>query len=112
MALLNTVADMVLQARVLTQDKTLPYRYQDDEFLTALNAAVLESKKLRPDFWMFVTPPSYTIVDATALVIPDMYRMAFVYYMVGQAQMRDEEETQDNRAAGFLQMFKAQLVGL
>lgn len=109
---LNTVADMVAHARVLTQDEGVPYRYSDNQFLTALNVAIMESYRIRPDLWLRVTTlPSYTTVDSTALTIDQRYRMAFVYYMMGMAQLRDEEETEDKRAAAFLSMFQQQLTG-
>jgi hypothetical protein len=38
-----------------------------------------------------------------------MYQTALVYYMCGIAQLRDDEETQDQRASAFIQMFRAQL---
>lgn len=118
---LDTIAQMVLHCRTLTQDKVQPYRYQDYEFVTAFNMAVMESQRLRPDFWVVATPPSIDTsaganynasTDTTPVGVDPMYRMAFVYYMVGQAQLRDEEETQDNRAAAFLAMFTKQLTGL
>jgi hypothetical protein len=118
---LGTIAGMVQHARTLTQDKTAPYRYQDYEFVNAFNMAVLESQRLRPDFWIVAIPPQIdtsaglnynAATDSTPVGVDPQYRMAFVYYMVGQAQLRDEEETQDNRASGFLAMFKSQLVGL
>lgn len=110
---LNTVADLVAHARVLVQDKSVPYRYSDDEFLTNLNSAVMESKRLRPDLWLrVVTLPSYTLVDSTVLTIDQQYRMSLVYYMIGMAQLRDEEETTDVRAVSFLTKFKTDLVGV
>lgn len=89
------------------------YRYSDNQLLTALNSAVMESQRLRPDLWLRVTSlPSYTVVDTTAVTIDSRYRMAFVYYMIGMAQLRDAEETEDSRAAAFLTTFKRDLVGV
>lgn len=110
---LDTVAEMVDQARAITNDEVQPYRYSDDDMVLALNAACLESKRIRPDMWLwpnntlpnFVAPP-----DTTPVPIDEMYRMAFVYYMCGQAQLRDEEETNDTRAATFLALFKSELM--
>lgn len=110
---LDTVAQMVAQARAITNDETQPYRYDDSDMLEALNAAVMESKRLRPDMWVaFTTLPSFLAVDTTPIVIDPMYRMAFVYYMCGQAQLRDEEETEDTRALAFMTWFKQELIGL
>jgi len=109
---LDTAAEMVNQARILTQDLVQPYRYSDQEFLDALNTGILESKRIRPDMWPNGLPSDYLAVDTTPITIDPMYRMAFVYYMCGQAQLRDEEETQDTRAVMLLQMFYKQLMGL
>lgn len=121
---LDTVADMVAQARAITNDEVQPFRYADTDFVGALNAAIMESKRLRPDMWLFPilgsttlpsipTPPGYIAsTDTTPVPVDPMYRMAFVYYMCGQAQLRDEEETQDARAAALMGMFYKQLLSL
>lgn len=108
---LNTVADYVAYARVLTQDTVnSPYRYPDDDFVSALNFAIMESRRIRPDMWIGITAlPQFTTNDTTAVAIDQQYRIPFVYYMCGQAQLRDEEETQDTRAAAFLNMFTTAL---
>lgn len=180
---LDTISDYVQQARILTQDTVQPYRYPDPDFIQAFEMGALESKRLRPDLWLYNSLPSFefaqtsfaqspggislnfsslssdiqpgwsisSITNSASLpvgvtvgfinpgpvivlsggtvaaqvqtgdwfafvsaqpVIDPMYRMAFVYYMVGQAQLRDEEETQDTRAMMMLQMFEKRLVGL
>jgi hypothetical protein len=45
------------------------------------------------------------------IAIDVQYRQAFVYYIVGNTEMRDDESTQDTRAAEFMQAFKSTLVG-
>jgi hypothetical protein len=106
---LSTVAQLVALARTLTQDTVAPYRYADPDFVTALNAGLLESRRLRPDFYAGSSVPSYSTVDTTAVTIDEQYRLAFVYYMCGMAQLRDEEETQDTRAAAFMALFERSL---
>jgi hypothetical protein len=109
---LVTVQDYITEARVLLQDQVAPYRYPDDDLLTAFNMAVLDSRRLRPDLWIGVTTlPSFTAVDPTTVNIDSQYRTAFVFYICGSAQMRDEEETQDTRAAAFMTAYKNILVG-
>jgi hypothetical protein len=110
---LDIVSDYVTEARILTQDTVAPFRYPDIDLVLALNMAVLESRRLRPDLWLGVTTlPSFVLNDATPVVVDPQYRVAFLYYICGQAQLRDEEETQDTRAAAFLQMFKNHLTAL
>ena len=109
MALL-TVADFVARARVLLQDTIEEYRYSDAELVASLNEALLESRRLRPDFFLNRTVPSYDSGSpATEVEIDEQYKVSFVYYMVGNAHLRDEEDTQDQRATAFLNKFVSQL---
>lgn len=110
---LETVQEMVTTARVLLQDVDGD-RVSDAELLVGLNAALLEMRRLRPD--MFISTansvPDYAAVDSTDVDVDQQYRMAVVYYMVGHAQLRDEEDTSDARASALLQKFTAQLTGV
>jgi len=111
---LDTVSDYVTAARVLLQDQISPYRYPDPDLVQALNMGVLEARRLRPDLFLtsFSSLPSFTTNDATAVNIDPQYRVSFVYYICGQAQLRDEEDTQDARATVFLNKFVAQLLSV
>ena len=115
MPALNTVGQYVEEARRLLQDEINPYRYPDDDLVDALTLGILEARRLRADLFLplFDIPyftPSGTI-DMTAPVSMDpMYRSALVYYMVGRAQLRDDEPTTDQRAAGLMTKFTAQLL--
>lgn len=107
---LETVAKYITAARVLLQDqKDTPYRYPDVDLLNALSEAFPEAKKLRPDLFLVTPLQDFTANDSTVVVFDPMYRQALVYYMVGKMQLRDDEETQDQRAAAFLSMFQAKL---
>ncbi len=111
---LDTVGDLVTRARVLLQDSVEPYRYETSELIGGLNEACMEAKRLRPDLFLRTfnaTLPSFD-AEATPLgeVIPPEYRPTFIYYMVGNAQLQDEEENQDQRATIFLNKFVAQLL--
>jgi hypothetical protein len=109
---LDTVQDYVSQARVLLQDTVQPYRYPDPDLLTALNIGQLEARRERPDLYLTVTSvPAYTAVDSTAVTMDQQYRLPFLYFVVGFAQLRDQEEGQDARAAVFLSKFVSQLTG-
>lgn len=107
---LDTVQDFVDRARVLLQDTIEPYRYSNDELVGALNSGLLESRRLRPDFYLTASIPSYRTDDLSEEVsIDDQYKVAFIYYMVGHAHLRDEEDTTDQRATIYLNKFLAQL---
>ena len=114
---LDTVADYVRQARVLLQDTVLEYRYPDADLVDALNMAFLEARRLRVDLFMpnINSIPSFAEADiaaATAVKLDPMYRVAFLYFIVGQTQLRDEEDTQDTRAAAFLSSFSSRMMAL
>jgi hypothetical protein len=113
MPALATVQDYVTEARRLLQDQTSPYRYPDDDLVSALNLGILTARRLRPDLFLNVSPlPSFSAVDTTVFTMDEQYRVAFIYFIVGHAQLRDEEDTQDNRAAAFIGKFTTQLVTL
>jgi Family of unknown function (DUF6682) len=118
MAALDTVGQYLEEARRLLQDEITPYRYPDDDLVDALNMGLLEARRLRADLFLplFEIPwldPTKTApgTDLTQPVTMDpMYRPALVYYIVGRAQLRDDESTTDQRAAGLMTKFTAQLL--
>lgn len=59
-------------------------------------------------------PAGDTILFAPSLAvnIDPQYRMPFVYFICANTQMRDEESTEDARAANFMQMWKQAMVAL
>lgn len=108
--MLDVVSDYIDYARELLQDtKNSPYRFSDTSLVRALALSLPEAQKLRPDLFINVTIPTISANDGTAVPMDPMYRTALVYYMVGIAQLRDDEEVQDQRAAAFLGMFQAKL---
>lgn len=110
---LDTVQNYIDGARVLLQDQAVPYRYPDADLVLALNMSLLEAKKLRPDLFLNRTIPAYsTGAMGASVVVDEMYRVAHLYYVVGQAQMRDDENVQDQRAAAFLGMFQSKLLSM
>ncbi len=109
---LEVVSDYVSAASIYLQDEVQPYRYSDASIVLALSMAVMESRRLRPDLWINLALPSYTVSDTTAVPIDPMYRQAIFYYILGQVQLRDDEESSDSRAAAFIGMFNAKLTSV
>lgn len=114
MPALALVSDIITRARVMLQDLVPPFRYPDTDFIAALNEACMEAKRLRPDLYlrtMNQSLPFFTTAgdSVTEDKIPSEYRTAFIYYLVGNAQLRDDEDTEDARATVFLNKFVAQL---
>lgn len=113
---LDTVQDYVDRARVLLLDEIEPYRYPTTDLVEALNMGVLEARRLRPDllknYFRTSLPDFSTSTMSAAVPIDPQYRVAFVYYICGMAQLRDDENNQDSRSAAFLNKFVAQLITL
>lgn len=113
MAALATVADYITGARRLLLDETAPYRYADTDLMDALNYAMLEARRMRPDLFL-PDPSSITMYTATGdTVVMDMqYRMAVLFYICGHMQLIDTEDTADARASAFMARFLTQMTAL
>jgi hypothetical protein len=109
---LQTVSEVIRQARVLVQDNdAVAYRYSDAEFLDAINMALLEMRRIRPELMRsYFSAGVPTLTSADNIPVDEQYRTAVLYYTCGQVQLRDDENTQDARASQFLQKFTAQLL--
>jgi len=110
MASLDTVGKIADYARVLLQDTLEPYRYPTANLIENLNVALLDARRLRPDLFLY-TPtdvPSY-VATSEVVDIDQQYRMALVYFVAGQTQMRDEEDVTDARAMLFIAKFTSML---
>lgn len=111
---LETVANYISEARFLMQDLVVPYRYSDAQIVSALNIAVNEAFRVRPDLYQAyyeTVLPSYSA--ASPLVVVDVdrsYRMAFLYFVVGYCQLSDQEDTTDARSSQFINKFTSQLL--
>jgi hypothetical protein len=113
---LDTVQDYVDRARVLLLDQVEPYRYPTIDLVEALNMGILETRRLRPDLlksFFRGSLPDFTVgaLDAQVPIDPQ-YRVAYVYYICGQAQLRDDENNQDSRSAAMLNKFVAQMLSI
>jgi len=116
MPALETVGQYLAEARRLLQDEYAPaYRYPDRDLVEALNIGLLEARRLRPDLFLplFDVPfvdTAGTIDTSTTVTLDPMYRSSLVYYVVGRAQLRDDEPTVDQRAGALMQKFLAQML--
>jgi hypothetical protein len=109
----RSIGDTLEQARIILQDKRVPYRYETDELYVYLNNSFTEIKRLRPDIFVgrFENElPKYSEGDESKTYpLADMYFPATVTYMVAMAETRDDQSIATGRAATFLQLFTAQL---
>lgn len=111
---LDTVADFINDARVLLQDEVAPYRYSDAQIVTSLNYAFMETRRIRPDvvksFFNSSLPTYSASSPTTSVALDPQYRLAFLYFICGMVQLRDDEATQDQRASGFMNKFTSSLL--
>lgn len=123
---LITVKDYACRARGLLQDLVAPYRYPDATLIAGLNLAMGEIARVRPDMivaerYSGGAPSSIQTASFDELVfdsnspsdvvpVPAQNRMALVLFIVGYAQLHDNEDVEDARAAALLNKFIAQLL--
>ena len=112
---LQTVEDYIKDARTLLLDKIYPYRYSDHSLLTALNLALLDGRRLRPDLFVYRwgnKVPYYEAVTGQDVPMEPQFRKAFVYGLVAHALLRDQEDVQDARATIFQDTMESVLTGV
>lgn len=110
---LTSVGDILDQIRILLQDTdnsaSSGYRYSDDSIILCLNQGLVDLYRMRPDIFIdlkFIIPV-FNSADPSAIIgIEEQYISPLIFYAVGLVQARDDEQTQDARAAAFLQTFK------
>lgn len=113
--MLDNVSEYIVETRTLLQDIIAPYRYSDLELLSTLNMGLMAAYRTRADLFMGLSSssiPAYTVNDTTAVPMDPMYRTALVHFMTGHAQLRDEEDTQDSRAAALMASFRSTLLSI
>lgn len=118
----NTIAALLLEARAIMQD-VIPTgsvdgtRYTNQDLLDAFNDAMLQARAKRPDLFLGMgmrTPVPRFVVDDitnnTEFPLDPMVYPAFVYYVVGRSELRDDTFADDKRAEMMLAKFTGQLL--
>lgn len=116
---LALVSDYVADARVLLQDTVQEYRYDDISLVSALNIAMMDVRRWRPDLFLGdLTDTNFGQVGAfdvgemdTPVMVEFAFRPAVVFGMAAHALMRDAEDVQDARAQIFYNTFEYRLTG-
>jgi hypothetical protein len=107
----NTLGGVLNQIRVLLQDTdviTGKYRYPTPQIVANINMGMIEMYRLRPDIFMengFQIPTFNSLVLDDPMKIEPQYVPPLIYYTVGLTQLRDDEQTQDQRAVNFMKTF-------
>ena len=112
----KSIDDALTDARVILND-TAGDRYTDSQLVSDLNNAISMTKLLRPDlFKLGEVLPEFTIADLglgtpTDFPMPEVYYQSFVYYLSGNAELRDDEFAVDGRAMTLLSAYRRNLTG-
>jgi hypothetical protein len=115
-----TFGNLIAEARTLLQDK-LPtsggaLRYSDDEQFESINRFMFEVRWKRPDLFLPIgmrkALPVYTAAKDmnTAFPLDASAYSAFVYYLVGSAELREDTFSDDSRAVSLMNKALAQLL--
>jgi hypothetical protein len=122
---LRTFGGMILEARTLLQDK-IPttggqLRYSDDEMFESINRFMAEVRTKRPDLFLrtfgrtslrWPTFPYYSASQDMGTPFPldvSVYS-AFVFYLVGMAELREDTFSDDSRAVTMANKAVSQLL--
>ncbi len=112
----KSIDDILTDARVILNDRAGD-RYTDDDLISDLNHALSMTKMLRPDvFVLGEALPEFTTADlnqvpATDFPLPEIFAQSFVYYLAGNAELRDDEFAVDGRAMTLLSAYRRNLTG-
>lgn len=122
--LAKTIDDVISEARAMISDARVPYRYTDATMIAALNTALAEVYRYRPDAYIgnFVTASlganavtSYITGDlGLGTLFPLDTRLFFnpvVFFVAGRVELADDEFTENSRATALLNSFRAMLIG-
>jgi hypothetical protein len=125
----DTVGSYIKDVRTLLQDRIEPYRYSTHSLVRALNLALIEARRLRPDLFVgyLDAVPQFFWDGAEDSPAEDdesnptweefvpmelQFRGAFVYGITSHALARDQEDIEDERSTGFMKSFINTLTGV
>ena len=109
-----SISDALTRVReILNDEDSDEYRYSDESLIGILNVAILETRGLRPDAFVFGEAiPMYTVDDLEAdFPIPLTFYSAVTYFVAGYAELRDDEFTENGRAMLLMQKFRTDIKG-
>lgn len=104
-----TFQDVINDVRVVLNDAE-GVRYKTPELLSYANDGVQEGFRLRPDFrFGNYTASAQTYFAGDNVPFPSAYQMLLTHYVCFRAELRDDEYSQDGRAAALLSRFQAEM---
>jgi len=113
----RTYSQVIERARRILQDEdTDNYRYSDESLADAVNDALLEVRRVRPDLFISasfsVTDVDFADMANVQIPIEDFYFQTLVYLTSGYQMLRDDEFSMDSRAVNLLNKGTAQLLSV
>jgi hypothetical protein len=115
-----TIGGLLTEARTILQDVVATSggvtRYSDADLVAAFNDALLQARGKRPDIFLDMglrsVVPQYAMPAdaATAFPIDPIYYPAFLYYVVGRSELREDTFSDDSRAVTLMNKFASQLL--
>ncbi len=123
----KTYSNLVSEARVLLQDTDADLkRYSDTKLLDILNRGLQDLARIRPDAMYDLYTANDLTVPELVLESPDsdqtiwtanfgvemQFYSPLVSYLVGVAEIVDDEYAEDGRAAFLLGQFRNSVIGL
>jgi hypothetical protein len=111
----RTILQVLTAVRGVIQDEMAPFRYSNADLMISFNEGLAETRRIRPDLFLdSLTEPLrfYTSADtAMFLPLPDEYFSAFVNFVAGRTQVRDDEFSADGRAAILIGTWGEAMIG-
>lgn len=104
-----TLQDVINSVRVDLQDADA-IRYTNAQLLGFANDGIQGAFRKRPDFRLGSYTSSITVYGLTDSVpLPVQYQMLLIHYVAARAELRDDEYSQDGRAAALMNLFTTEL---
>lgn len=115
-----TINQLCLEARGLLSDTVAAgpvTRYSDQDLINAFNGGMARARSKRPDLFLDIglraAIPQYTTTDVAGSTLfpldPSVYS-AFLYYIVGLCELRDDTFADDKRAELMIAKFTSELM--
>lgn len=122
----KTYQDLITESRELLQDTVTEYRYSDTFLVGILNRGLQALSRIRPDAFYDLfdandlnvpevtdgTPASDQVAWTTTFPFEGQFFPPLVSYIVGMAEVQDDEFTWDSRAGILLTQFRNTVIGL
>jgi hypothetical protein len=115
-----TIGGLLTEARALLQDVSSvdgTSRYSDADLIAAFNDAMLQTRAKRPDAFLTASlglqtaVTQYTTSDlAVAFPLDPIFYPAFLFYVVGRSELREDTFADDSRAVTLANKFVSQLL--